>query len=223
MTNILMSRSGALISDFAIPTLKTIIKPNMKVVILGFSFFGNLNEADYFDEYGKDSEYANKMSFLFEQYDISDVNWLYYYNSDISDAEKLLKEADILYIPGGAPDLMMKRIIDKGLLEIIKSFDKIIIGSSAGSMIQLAKFHISPDNEYNKFSLHKGLGYIDEFFIEVHYRRRRKQKSSMRKMRKTYLKPIYSIPDDGIIVKQGNKITTLGTAKKIYTKHGINK
>ncbi len=43
------------------------------------------------------------------------------------------------------------------------------IGSSAGAMIQIAKYHITPDEDYNTFTYNKGLNLIKDFDIEVHY------------------------------------------------------
>lgn|SRR5690554_1805363 len=223
MINILMSRSSALVEDWSRDELNKILKPNMKAIVLGFSFFGNLNEENYFTMYGKDSEYFTKINDNFSEYNISDVNWIYYYQTNKDEAINLINNADILYLPGGAPDLMFERIKEKELLDALKAFKGIVIGSSAGAMIQLEKYHISPDNEYFKFSEHEGLGYIKDFYIEVHFRRRNKQKSSMRKMRRKYLKPIYTIPDDGMVIIKDNEIKTLKTAKKYYNYKGINK
>lgn len=221
--NVLMSRSGGLTAAYAIDELKKIIKPKMKVAIIGFSFFNNLSEEDYFNYYGKDSEYAMKMAELFKFYDVTDVNWIFYYKQSLDEQIKLINDADILYYPGGAPDLMFERIKEKNLLEKLKAFKGIIIGSSAGAMIQLETYHISKDNEYSKFSLNEGLGYINNFFIEVHYRRRKKQKSSLRKMNKTFKKPLYIIPDDGILIYKDNAVATLGSAKMAYDGKGVVK
>lgn len=218
-----MSRSSALIEDYSYNTLKEILKPNMKAVVVGFSFFGNLTKEEYENMYGKESEYYIKIQNNFLKYNIKDVNWIYYYNQSKEEMIKLIKDADILYFPGGAPDLMMERIKEKEIIGELKNFSKIVIGSSAGAMIQLKHYHISPDNEYFKFSEHKGLGYIDEFFIEVHYNKRKKQKKGMRKMRKTYKKPVYIIPDDGMVIVKDGNIQTLNTAKQFYNKRGINK
>lgn len=223
MINILMSRSSALTSAFAKAKLKTLLKPTMSVVIIGFSFFGKLDEEEYGLEYGLNSEYDQKLKLNFSEYGIEDVKWVYYYGQTLDEQIKLIENADILYFPGGAPDLMFQRIKDKGLIDVLKTFEKIVIGSSAGAMIQLKNYHISKDNEYFNYSMNEGLGYIDDFFVEVHFRRRNKQKSSMRRVRKTYQKPIYTIPDDGMLVVEDKTVTTLGSAKLYYTKKGINK
>ena len=221
--NILMSRSEGLVANYSYPELKKILKKSMKVVIVGFSFFDNLEEDKYFEYYGKDSEYQLKMANLFNRYEINDVNWIYYYQMTKAESIELIKSADIIYFPGGAPDLMYERIKEKELLQPLKAFKGIIIGSSAGTMIQLENFHISPDNEYNKFSMNQGLGYLNDFFIEVHFRRRKKQKSSMRKLNRKYNKPIYVIPDDGIMIVKDNNVKTLGSAKLYYDGKGVVK
>ncbi|MDY0276945.1 MAG: Type 1 glutamine amidotransferase-like domain-containing protein [Acholeplasma sp.] len=216
MINILMSRSSALTKEWAFDHLKNILKSDMKVVVLGFSFFGDLTEKRYFEEYGENSEYQEKIKAIFSLYKISNIDWIYYYKMSHSDMIKLIRSADILYYPGGAPDLMMKRIVEKNIFNELKSFDKIIIGSSAGAMIQLKNYHISPDNEYFKYSENEGLEYVDDLFIEVHFRRRRKQKSSMRKINRKYKMPIYVIPDDGMLIVNNKVVTTLNAASLYY-------
>lgn len=223
MINILMSRSGALVSDYAIDYTKKYFKENMKVVIIGYSHFGNLSKEKYDEYYGVNSEYQEKMRAIFKVFNITDVTWVSYFDNDISKIKELIKSADILYYPGGAPDLMMDRIIEKGLLEDLKAFDKIVVGSSAGAMVQLNIYHISPDYDYHKFSENMGLGYIDNFFIEVHYRRRTKQKSSMRLIRRKYKKPIYIIPDDGMLIVDNGSVISLNSAKKLYNEKGLVK
>lgn len=218
-----MSRSGALNAPFAINEVKKHLKPKMKVAVIGFSFFEPLNEEDYFKYYGKDSEYQEKLLNNFSDFEITDLKWVYYFNQTLEESLKIINESDILYFPGGAPDLMFERIKARGLLEVLKNFKGIVIGSSAGAMIQLETFHISKDNEYFKFSLNEGLGYLEDFFIEVHYRRRRPQKSSLRKMRREFRKPIFTIPDNGMVIVDGNEVLPLGDAKLFSDHKGIIK
>lgn len=223
MTNILSSRS---IYDekWVYEILKDIIKPDYQVLIIGFSFFDFFSEAFYRSYYGQDGEYDLKMKEMFSTYGISEnqVNWLYYFDdmNTNKDVLKLINEADIIYFPGGAPDLMMKRIIEKGLLKPLKDFNKIIMGSSAGAMIQLENYHISIDNEYSKYMLEKGLGYVKNLNIEVHFKRRKKQKKAMRKTFKLFKKPIITIPDDGLVVIQNDEVNIYNTAQLYYFGRG---
>lgn len=218
-----MSRSQALTAPWAIEETRKIFKKDMKVVIIGFSFFSPLSEEKYEEYYGVNSEYNLRMKSLFLEFGITNVEWINYYTMDYNKTIELIKNADVLYYPGGAPDLMYERIIEKDLLDILSIFNKIVVGSSAGAMIQLGDYHISPDYDYKNFSMNKGLGYINEFFIEVHYAKRKKQKKGMRKVRKTFQKPVYILPDNGMIIVNDGIVKTLNEARLYFDKKGIIK
>lgn len=219
MINILMSRSF-LSKEWAFDEVSKYLKSDMNVLIVGFSFFGELSKNDYLAMYGKDGEYDLKMREMFDAYGIKDVNWAYYHVDSKDEIIKKINKADVLYFPGGAPDLMMERIIEVGIKEELKAFEGVVIGSSAGAMIQKDLFHISKDREYHKFGLYEGLGYLSDFHFEVHYRRRKAQKSSLRKMWKKTRKPVYGIPDYGIIIVDNGKMKLLGSAVQVYNGKG---
>jgi peptidase E len=161
----------------------------------------------------------------FAPYDIneSQISWIYYFDDTKESAKQKINDADIIYFPGGSPDQMMTRIIEFELKEHIEAQDKIFIGSSAGAMIQFSEYHISKDADYDCFSIQEGLTLISDFIIEVHYRRRKKQKSALRKMHRLTHKNIYSIPDDGAIIYNHLTIRTIGSAIQLYNHKGVNR
>lgn len=224
--HILLSR-GILNHPDLVETFKDLIKPTDKVAILAYSFFPLwLPDLESYDQYySQGGEYYDKMMSAFEPYGILEKNieFIHYYKDSTEDAIKKINQADIIYFPGGAPDLMMKRIEEKGLKEIIEKQDKLFIGSSAGAMIQMSEYHISPDSDYPYFSYEKGLNLLTGFSIEVHYRRRKKQKSSLRKVNRAFRHPIYAIPDDGALYVDEKGIKCLLSAFKIYQHKGINR
>lgn len=226
MTNILLSLRS--FNDQSIyEPLSKIIKKEMKVAVLVYSFFEMFcpTKEIYESYYEEGKEYYQKIleSFSIFGIDAKALLWIDYYKDSKEDALKKLEAADVIYLPGGAPDEMMIRIKEKALLNALNDPDKIYVGVSAGAMIQLGLFHISADHEYPKFGLYDGLGHVNDLFIEVHYRRRRKQKSSLRYMFRTYKKPIYIIPNEGgLIIKEG-RVTCIGNAKLFYDKKGIVK
>ncbi|MCF7932846.1 MAG: Type 1 glutamine amidotransferase-like domain-containing protein [Acholeplasmataceae bacterium] len=223
-THILMSR-GILKSEHVINLCKPLIKATDQVVIVNLSFFPfHLpDEASYRAFYGPDSLYHQKMIDSFEPYGIkaSSIRYVDYYDDDESTAKRKIEEADILYFPGGAPDLLMDRVNQKKLKESIEAHKGLVIGSSAGAMVQFRSFHISPDNEYPVFIEHQGLDMIDAFAIEVHYRRRVVQKKAMRRVWKKTRKDLYVIPDDGVLVYDGSQVMCAGSARKHYGKKGV--
>jgi len=219
MINILMSR-GILASDQVYEQAKTIIKPTMKVLIVYFSFFEKHlpDQKDYDLFYDHDNEYHQKMLKTFSRYDIDENNIkvLNYYHDSLEEMLKKIKECDILYFPGGAPEEMMDRFAQKGLLDDLKAFNKIVIGSSAGAMIQNDFFHITPDKDYQKYAIYQGLVYIKDLGIEVHFQRRIKSKKALRKTAHILGRPVYVIPDDSAIIINNGEIICIGQAKKYY-------
>lgn len=223
MINILMSRGNLSEANFY-QVLKPIIKNKYSVVIVCLSYFPfqfNSKE-EYQAFYSKGGEYYEKMINAFLPYGIKE-DAIDFILEDDKTAIKKIQAADIIYLPGGAPELFMERIKALGIKTELENKNKIFIGSSAGAMIQFKNYHISKDNEYQKFSYNEGLDLLNGFHIEVHYNRKRVQKSGMKKVFRDYRLPIYVIPDDGLIVVDNNKINLYFTAKQIYNKKGVVK
>ncbi len=204
--------------------VKPYVKENDKIAVLTYSFFKMFCETkeSYEAYYEQDGPYFEKIATSFEVFGIDrkQILWIDYYKDSKEEAIKKLNEADIIYLPGGAPDEMMQRIIEKDLLDTLKSLDKTFIGVSAGTMIQFKDYYIAPDKEYPSFSEEKGLGLVDGFYAEVHFRRRNKQKKAIKKVWKKYHKDMYVIPDDGCIIVDDHKLTTYHTARKYYNQKG---
>lgn len=224
MINVLLSR-GILGTPPLVEALHGIIKSHHKVAILLYSFFDKdfSDEESYQTYYEKGSEYYLKMVQSFAPYGIQedDLLWINYYKDDVKTAKDKINHADILYFPGGSPDQMMKRIIEKNLKETIEMHQKIYIGSSAGAMIQFRMYHISKDHDYHAFSYQEGLDLLQGFSVEVHYRRRKKQKSALRKVFRAYRHPIFTIPDDGALIIDQEGIILVETADILYDHRGI--
>jgi peptidase E len=224
MINILLSRS-ILGDPFMVSLLNRYILPHHRVAILAFSFFETdvANDAQYDALYEKGGTYYDKMIAMFAPYGIleSQVTWIHYFKDNSITAIQKIKDADILYFPGGSPNLMMKRIHQFGIQEALENHQGLYIGSSAGAMIQFEHYHISKDREYARFSYEEGLKLLNGFSIEVHYNRKRKQKSGMKKVWRAWKEDIYAIPDDGAIVVNQGKIFIINSARQIYDRHGV--
>jgi peptidase E len=207
MIHILLSR-GILGHPNIVTYAQELIKPKHKVLVVALSFFPHQFNAqnDYEVFYGKGGEYYDKMVLSFAPYGIpeSNIQFINYYQDDTESALKKIKDADIIYLPGGAPDLMMKRMEALKIKEAIEQ-KTFFVGSSAGAMIQFETYHISKDHDYPKFSYQKGLNLLKGFSIEVHFRRKKAQKSGMRKVYRAYRHPIFVIPDDGAIIISDNE------------------
>lgn len=220
MINILLSR-GLGYQPKIYDYLKPYVKKDTQVCIIALSHFENQfnSQQMYVDYYSKDGYYYDKMVTAFAPLGIAEkqISWILDHQFDLSSAQKEIAAADIIYFPGGAPDLMYDRMLRLGLVSALKEKENaIIIGSSAGAMIQNDLFHISKDNEYHKFSIHRGIGYIESFGIEVHFRRRKQSKKSIRAMSHFINRPIYVIEDSGCLIVKDGVITHMIDAYKYY-------
>lgn len=224
MINVLMSR-GILGTEPLVEALKDIIQSTDKVAILLYSFFEKdfPNEQSYHEYYAPGSEYYVKMISSFAPYGIQERNilWIDYYKDSEETAKEKIHQANILYFPGGSPDQMMRRIKEKHLIDAIESHQNIYVGSSAGAMIQFQTYHISKDQDYHAFRYEEGLNLLHGFSVEVHYRRKKKQKSALRKVFRAYRHPIFTIPDDGALIVDSEGITLVETADILYDHKGI--
>jgi peptidase E len=222
MAHILLSRS-ILDDELIFDSCKTYIKKEDKVCVLLYSFFAFQlqSEKKYQEFYKKDGAYDLKIRKMFYAYGITDITYVNYYEDTHSTRLKKIKEATILFFPGGAPDEMISRIHAHGLKEVIQSFQGHTIGSSAGAMIHFDTYHIYKDNEYKKFQFCEGLGLIKGFDICVHYKRKIQQHKALKKVRRTKHIDLYVLPDDSAIIVDEGHITCIGHAKKYSDKKGI--
>lgn len=150
------------------------IKSSMKVVVIPFSH--SKQKMPTISEYNrycnKGGEYYELIAEQFSKLGVSynNIDIVHYYNDDFNVMKDKISSSDIIFFTGGLPDKMMERLEEKGLIDIIKSFKGIIMGASAGALIQLPEYFCTPDKDYDKFSFYRGLGLTKEdFYIEVHY------------------------------------------------------
>ena len=100
-------------------------------------------------------------------------NFYFAHLSDDKDTIKdKFKDADIIFLAGG--HMWSLKVILKAfdLWNLIKIVDKHVIGVSAGALIQLDKYNITPyiDKDYNYYDICTGLGLLKDVRLIVHYR-----------------------------------------------------
>jgi len=224
MAHILMSR-GILGDPKVQSHVSPLIQSDMKVCFLALSYFSEyfIDQKTYQEYYSPGGEYYEKMIEQFSPYGIKPehISWILDHVDDHDSAVKKIKEADILYFPGGAPDQFMGRIKALGIKEVIEAHQGHFIGSSAGTMIQFKNYYISKDIDYKRFTYEEGLDLLSGFFVETHYRRRVQQKKGMRKVYRAYHEPIFGLPDDGLIIVNHDEIEIIHPSSIIYGNKGI--
>ena len=206
--------------DLALPylrnELKQIIHPGHKVAAVAFAFRDSKvrTAADWRRLYGKDhGKYYAGIANGFTAYGVSenDIVFVNYFEDTKESARKKIENADIVYFPGGLPDRMMERIEEFGLTDILRNHDGIIMGYSAGAVIQLREYHLSPDEDYPGFAYYNGLGYLDGFYHEVHYEGTSIQKASIERVLKERGGKVYATRYmQGTILVEDGKVRLLG-------------
>lgn len=199
--------------------LKNYIKPNYSVAVVAFSFRDNRVKSlsDWDTLYGKENGkyYAGIVGGL-TAYGIPEekITFINYFTDTKETAAQKIKAADIVYFLGGLPDRMMDRIKEFDLYDVLMQYDGILMGYSAGAVIQLAEYHLSPDDDYPEFKYYEGLPYLSDFYMEVHYEGTTVQDESIQRVLTERRKTVYATAfrSGAILVDNGN-IKLLGDVR----------
>ena len=200
--------------------LKKYIKPIHKVAVVAFSFRDSRVKslADWNVLYSKENgRFYGGIVNGFTAYGIPEENisFVNYFADTKESAKQKIETADIVYFLGGLPDRMMDRIKEFDLQDILMRHQGIVMGYSAGAVIQLAEYHLSPDDDYPEFGYYEGLPYLKDFYLEVHYEETASQKMAIEKVIAERQKPVYatSLLKGAILVDNGN-VQLLGDVKE---------
>ncbi len=199
--------------------LKNYIKPDHSVAVVAFSFRDNRvkTSSDWDALYSKENGkfysgiVGGFMAYGISENNISFVN--YFADTKESAAAKILS-SDIVYFLGGLPDRMMDRINEFDLYNILLNHKGIVMGYSAGAVIQLSEYHLSPDDDYPEFKFYNGIPYLKDFYLEVHYEGTEAQQDSIKRVIQERGKTVYAtaVRAGAILVDNGN-IKLLGDVR----------
>lgn len=221
MVNVLLE-SYDLTAPYLVDALRPYIKPSHRVAIVAFSFLpeqaSNLEE--WLGLYGKDKGmFYNWLVEPFAAFGVPEENitFVNYFADTKETAAEKVKQADILYFTGGLPDAMMERLYEFDLVDLLKACNGLVLGCSAGAMIQLEEYHITPDWDYPEFGYYRGLPWLKDFYVEVHYVGSAEQKASITRVLKERKKPVYiSGHNKAAIIVDNGKVKLLGGADAVY-------
>ena len=79
----------------------------------------------------------------------------------LTECQALTKNASAIFLMGGSPHLQMEFIKANGLLPILRQFNGVIMGISAGAMSMAEHTFYSADKNFNISHIHKGIGLAD--------------------------------------------------------------
>lgn len=149
------------------------VKPRMNVLILPLthdeSYYKNEALFNSLYDYEKGQDY-NIICKAFGNYGIDKphVSVLNPFLDNMDFMRYKIKHSDILFITGGNPITFMNMLDELDILDDIKSFESIVMGSSAGAMVQMEEFMTYPNEEGYSYAFYKGLGFVEGFDVMVH-------------------------------------------------------
>ena len=106
--------------------------------------------ADYFKELG-----ASKIEFA----ELSD---------SLKEIIEKMDRSDLVYLPGGVTKLLVQRIKDAKVDKLLRKYNKVIIGNSAGALALCKDCILTRDKDNLETTIIPGFGLVD-FSVEVHY------------------------------------------------------
>ena len=156
---------------YAKEELEEILNEDTKV--LCFSGADIRWQVDNRKELLQDGRYFNEQYEPFKNLGINkDHFYIVYPKDDVDIVKAKFKYADVIFLAGGAMESLEILLKQFNLWNIIKISDKNVIGVSAGALIQLDKYNITPyiDKDYNYYDICTGLGLLKDVRLIVHYR-----------------------------------------------------
>lgn len=201
-------------------SLRPHIRPSDRVAVVAFSFRDNRvkTAGDWDRLYGRENGmYYGGITGGFAAYGIqeSQITFLDYFRDTKESAGEKVERADILYFLGGLPDRMLDRIEEFSLTDTLLRHRGVVMGYSAGAVIQLGEYHLSPDEDYPEFAYYRGLPYLEGFYLEVHYEGTEVQKDAVRRVLAERGKPVYATAlGAGALLVEDGKVRALGKVER---------
>lgn len=166
--------------------------------------------------YGKNGEKYQNILRPFLPFGLkeADIAWLNCFDTTQNHLE-MIANADVLFFTGGMPEKAIAWMEKLGLTDAVKNFQGAVMGASAGAMLQLEKYHITPDDDYDTYGLWHGLGLVKGLDLEVHYLATDLQDDCTKRAIADLKLPIYQMWHEGGLIVDGEKVQILGNVNKV--------
>ena len=129
-----------------------------------------------------------------------------------SDVAQKMANAGIVYLTGGQPSILIERIKNVGLDQLLKSYSNIIVGRSAGALA-LCKRCITTCRSNGRVRVVEGLGLVN-ITLKTHYTQDKDEVLKQFSMNEK----IYALPKDSALVFDKGKLAAI---RKVYVfNHG---
>lgn len=185
------------------------------IVALAYRDYQVYDNDSWLKLYGKGGEKYDNIIAPFLSFGIqeSSINWINPFVDSGAESAFKITSSDVLLFCGGLPEKLLERMQNMRMDTIVKQYKGTIIGVSAGAMMQLDRYHITPDDDYPQYIAdNKGLGLVKGLDLEVHYLETAVQVECLN-MALANKQPIYAIWHEGAVIVDNGKITTVGNVE----------
>ena len=219
MTNVLLNYYN-FDGEWARPHLEKIFasKPRVLILPLAYRETQAWDNDSFLSIYGKAGEkYDNILRpFISYGYAEQDITWLNPY--DDSNHLSQIQNADLLFFTGGMPEKAIRRMSELGILNAVTNFNGVVMGASAGAMLQLETYHITPDEDYAEYGIWQGLALVKGLDLEVHYLATDIQQQCTARAVKELGLPVYQMWHEGGLLIENGAVTIMGNVIKCPAK-----
>jgi peptidase E len=123
------------------------------------------------------------------------------YSCTFEEIKEKISESDLVYLTGGVPTVLIERLKKAGIQSLLRDFQGIIVGRSAGALALCRKCVITC-RKTSEIQLVDGLGLVD-LTLKAHYKLGKDEK--LVGLSKT--EDIFAVPKDSAIVYDYGKLS----------------
>jgi dipeptidase E len=126
------------------------------------------------------------------------------YSDTFEEINRKVECSNLIYLPGGLTSILIERLKNKNVDLLLRKYDRIIVGRSAGALA-LCKKCVITDSRKPVTKMIRGLGLVD-FGIKVHY----KPSKDIELKRLSKEEKIYAIPERSALVYDNGRLSFMG-------------
>lgn len=153
------------------------------------------------------AKYRGFLTSYFKEIGAKDVNFISESNSR-QDIKRNFNNSGTIYLPGGNTETLLQNVKEKELVSLVKSFEGVIIGNSAGALVLCKDVVLTKDEDVKETKVLDGVGLVD-FGIDVHYDNSHDEEL----LELCNKRKIYGIPERSVVMINNGKLDFKG---KIY-------
>jgi dipeptidase E len=126
------------------------------------------------------------------------------YGDTLEEINRKVEYSDLIYLTGGLTTVLIERLKNRSIGPLLRKYDKVIVGRSAGALALCKKCVIS-DRCTSTIKMVTGLGLVD-FGVKVHYKSLKD--AELKRLSKE--ETIYAIPERSALVYDNGCLSFMG-------------